>query len=302
MKRTSNPSQWGTILANLFEGAHAAVHPPGKFRWHSAAGEHHDTWKEHSSQALAIDVFGTLQVCDERDVILDRIATELGLPTGGPWQVTLEWHDPDNLLHEKQPTWVDAVAQSPNTLIFFECKFTESDGGTCSQTGQRKGEARCNGSYMWQINSANGQEGRCILTTKGIHYWEVIPTIFDYDANESYFQCPFRGSWFQWMRNLTVCKAAAQKAGLKPAVVVVYADAPGLPMAARVKSEEWDKLKGRLQPRAITFEAMSFQTLLTLAREALPANETLTELEAWVQGKISRVSQRIMERKSRPFG
>ncbi len=49
MKRSSNPSQWGTILANLFEGAHAAVHPPGKFRWHSAAGEHRDAWKEHSS-------------------------------------------------------------------------------------------------------------------------------------------------------------------------------------------------------------------------------------------------------------
>ncbi len=216
--------------------------------------------------------------------------------------MTLEWHDPDNLLHEKQPTWVDAVAQSPHTIIFFECKFTESDGGTCSQTGQRKGESQCNGSYMWQTNSANGQEGRCLLTTKGIRYWEVIPTIFDYDANESYFQCPFRGSWFQWMRNLIVCKAAAQKAGLKPAVVVVYADAPGLPMATRVKSEEWEKLNGRLQPSAITFEAMSFQTLLTLAREALPNHSTLVELEAWVQGKISRVSQKIMERKSRPFG
>lgn len=302
MKRITNPSKWGTILANLFEGAHPAIEQADTFRWHSAAGEQWDTWKEHSSQALAIDVFGTLKVHEHRDSILNRIAAELGLPTGGPWTVTLEWHDPDNLLHEKQPTWVDAVAQSPQAIIFFECKFTESDGGSCSQThlsrsGKTKGQRQCNGSYMWQ----DEQESRCILTSKGIRYWDYIPKVFDYDANDSYFQCPFRGSWFQWMRNLTVCAAVAQEAKLKAAMLVVYADAPGLSMAARVRSPEWDQLKGRLQPGVIKFQAISFQNVLLLALSALPNDPTLLELNTWVNGKIDRVSERIMERRQRSF-
>jgi hypothetical protein len=306
MNRSSNPSQWGTILANLFEGAHAAVEGPNTFRWHSAAGEHCDTWKEHSSQALAIDVFGTLKVSEDRDAVLDRLAAQLGLPAGGPWEVTLEWHDPDNLLHEKQPTWVDAVAQSPQTIIFFECKFTENDGGSCSQmhmvrTGKQKGQRPCTGSYMWQTNPANGREARCILTTKGMRYWDVIPQVFDYDAGASYLECPFRGSWFQWMRNLTVCAAVAQHTGLKPAMVVVYADAPGLAMAARVKSSDWERLTGRLQRGVIAFQAMSFQSLTALARKTVPRNTTLAEMDVWVNGKINRVSQQLMERRDQPF-
>lgn len=298
-----HPSQRATILSNLFEAAHAAVEPWQQFRWHSAAGERLDAWKEHSSQALAIDVFGTIKTSARRDQVLDRIAAELGLPTGGAWTLTLEWHDPLNHLHEKQPTWVDAVAQSPHCLIFFECKFTETDGGACSQTRRlrpgrhngpvpdsvTRGQAQCNGSYMWRVNPVNRREARCALTAKGIRYWEAIPRVFDYDANDSYFECPFRGSWFQWMRNLTVCAEAARHAGLKPAVVIVYADGPGLPMAARVRSPEWERLAARLQPGAITFKAFSFQRVVGLAQQAVPGEAVWQELDRWVEGKIQRV-------------
>jgi hypothetical protein len=294
--RIPHLSQQATILANLFEGAQAAVLPWGKFRWHSAAGEGWDTWKEHSSQALAIDVFGALQLSDQRDVVLDRLAAELALPTGGPWQVSLEWHDPHNYLKERQPTWVDAVAESPRSLIFFECKFTESDGGSCSQTqplktGPHKGLVQCNGSYMWQVNPATGREARCTLTDKGIRYWEVIPRVFDY-ADESYFECPFRGAWFQWMRNLTVCAEYARQRNLRPAFVVVYADAPSLPMARRVQSPEWQRLVGRLQSDQIAFQAIAFQTLTALAQAADPANSLWAQLADWVRGKIERVTEK----------
>jgi hypothetical protein len=287
-------SQRATLLANLFEAAHPAVGFGEQIRWHSAAGERADTWKEHSSQALAIDVFGTIKVSARRDQVLDRLAAALGLPAGGPWAVSLEWHDPHNHMREKQPTWVDAVAQSPRCLIFFECKFTETDGGTCSQTrrlrsGPEQGPPACNGSYMWKTTAVGGEEVRCPLTAKGIRYWEIIPSLFDYDANESYFECPFRGAWFQWMRNLTVCAEAARHAHLKPAVVIVYADGPGLPMAARVASPDWQRLMGRLQPGAICFQALSFQRLVALACEAVPEAAVWQALDRWVKGKIRRV-------------
>lgn len=293
-RSASDPTRYGSILGNLFPAAHAAVQPLREFHWHSAAGERYDTWKVQSSQALAIDVFGTLLAAPTREAVLDGWAAALGLPAGGPWEVALEWRDPANHLREKTRTVVDAMARSPQTLIFFEGKFTESDGGGCSQTGRlpsgpHRGQRQCTGSYMWQVNPATGEEARCALTAKGLRYWEVVPRVFDYDAEQSYFECPFAGAWFQWMRNLTVCYEAAQQSGRRPAFVVAYADGPGLSMAARVRSAEWERLRGRLQPRAISFQAMAYQDLIALARSSAPADPTWPALAAWVQNKIDSV-------------
>jgi hypothetical protein len=292
--RPALAARQASILANLFPAAHEAVEPFECFRWHSGAGDRYDTFKIQSSQALAIDVFGTLRCAGSRDTVLDAVGARLGLPPGGPWEVSLEWHDPDNLLHEKQRTWVDAVARSPQALVFFECKFTESDGGSCSQTqplrqGRRKGLRQCNGQYMWQVNPANGKEARCALTAKGLRYWDIIPRVFDYDAGASYFECPFAGPWFQWMRNLTIAHEVARHAGMRPALVVAYADGAGLPMAARVRSAEWARLRGRLQRDVVPLHAVSYQTLLAWACAAAPADPTWPALARWVQNKIDTV-------------
>ncbi len=286
----ADASRRATILRNIFPAAHAALEPWEAFRWHGGPGERSDTYKTHSSQALAVDVFGTLQQAAGRDRALAAVARAAGVPTAGPWTVALEWHDPGNALREKQPTWVDAVARSPHSLIFFECKFTEHDGGRCTQTqANPRGQRPCTGRYMWQTNPANGREARCALTGKGIRYWEEIPRVFDYDAEASYFECPFAGAWFQWMRNLTVCAAAARREGLRPALVLAYADGPGLPMAARVRGAEWARLLSRLQPGVIGLHALSLQTLVGLARAANPAEPVWDELAAWVQRKIDEV-------------
>jgi hypothetical protein len=283
-----------SIEANLFPHALEAVEPWNEFPWHGAAGESCDTFKEHSSQALAIDVFGTLKQQPDRDVVLDAVAARLGLPGGGPWRVDLEWRDPDNLLKEKTRTRVDAAARGAHSLILFECKFSEHDGGNCSQThkvakGKHKGMAPCTGWYQLQTNPANGKEARCALTAKKIKYWDHIPAVFGYAADVTLAPCPFAGAWFQWMRNLTTCRAVGQQYGLKPAFAVVYADGPGLSMASRIGSAEWLWLKSRVDPAEVTFEALSYQALVALAQRASPASPVWPELAAWVNRKISSV-------------
>jgi len=283
-----------SIEANLFPYAHAAVEPWEGYRWHSAAGEVCDAFKEKSSQALSIDVFGTLKLHPRRDRLLDALALQLGLPPGGPWEVALEWHDPDNVLAEKTPTWVDAVARSPQALILFECKFTEPDGGVCGQTqpitkGRRAGLRQCTGHYRSQTNAANGREARCALSAKGLRYWDYVPTVFGFDADVNYTPCPFAGPWFQWMRNLTTAAAVGQHNQLRPAFVVVYADEPRLPMATRVRQPGWQRLESIVNPAAVTFRTQSYQSLLALAHRADPADPLWPELALWVERKIASV-------------
>jgi hypothetical protein len=91
------------------------------------------------------------------------------------------------------------------------------------------------------------------------------------------------------MRNLTTAYAAARRAGVRPAVVVAYADGPGLPMAARVRSREWLHLRDRMQRNAMALHAVSYQTLLAWAGAAAPHDETWPALTHWVQDKIDTV-------------
>jgi hypothetical protein len=41
------------------------------------------------------------------------------------------------------------------------------------------------------------------------------------------------------MRNLVVAYKVSRQKNKQPAVVIVYADSPGLPMAQKVRSNEW---------------------------------------------------------------
>ena len=61
------------IKRNLFPAAHSAVEPWDEFRWHTDRGGECDTDKDNSSQALAIDVFGTLSQIKSRHHIFNEI-------------------------------------------------------------------------------------------------------------------------------------------------------------------------------------------------------------------------------------
>jgi len=285
------------VQANLFPQSRVAVVPWDQFPWHTGIGGKCDTWVAHSSQALAIDVFGLLKVTNQtdRDAVLGQWANGLELPTAGPWSVELEWSDPDNLLKERRPTQVDAVAESPQAIIFIEAKFTEQEGGGCSQplplgSGSNKGKLQCNGNYELQTNPVNDVTESCALTGKGIRYWDVIPKVFNIEPGSDHKPCPFAGSWFQWMRNLVVSYEVARHKGLSPAFVLAYADGIHLSIAKMVQSNEWARLLDQLNENAIGVGAFSYQQLISDARQVVSgsSSDTWNALDRWVQGKIKR--------------
>jgi len=286
----TTPELRAAVEANLFPASRAAVEPWDEFPWHGP-----DTAKINASQALAIDLFGTLKLSSDKDIVLGSLARDLGLPAEGPWKVCLEWSDiSPNHMRETARTAVDVVLSSPRALIFVECKFTEISGAKCSQRkpiakGANRGIVQCNGSYALQTNLANKLESRCALTAKAIRYWEVIPQVFNLTSDIDYSPCPFAGPWFQWMRNLTVCHAVARSQGQQPAFVLAYADGPTLPVAGHVRSLDWQTFLGHTRPEAIQCHAVSFQEILGLIQKAAPDNPVWSELSAWVDNKIKVV-------------
>ncbi len=237
---------------NIFPAAHQACEPWEKFPWHKWAHA------AHSSQALAIDVFGTIKTSANCDKILDALAKTLGLPTGGPWTITLEWTARPTLLNEPRPTQVDVYAENPQSVILFECKFTEQDGGACSQTVKRTKTSPCNGNYVQQINHENDMTSRCALSGKGIQYWDIIPKVFHLDAEADHLPCPFAGPAYQWMRNLVVAYKVARQKNKQPAVVIVYAESPGLPMAQKVRSKAWTQFARTVKQDQVPLHVRSY--------------------------------------------
>jgi hypothetical protein len=280
------------LARNLFPAAHQACEPWDTFPWHAGRGGTIDTHVAHSSQALAIDVFGTIKTSPDRDSILDALAQHIGLPTGGPWTVTLEWTARPTLLNEPRPTQADVYAESPGAVILFECKFTEQDGGACSQTIRRNGSQPCPGNYLPPSSAHNGLSHRCVLSEKGIQYWDIIPKVFHLDAHADYQPCPFAGPAYQWMRNLVVAYKVARQKNKHPAVIIVYADNPALPMAQKVRSEEWTQFVRTVKPDQVPLRVRSYQEILILAQEAGREGRgeprVWKDLAEWVNRKIAR--------------
>ncbi len=288
------------VERNLFPRCRAAVEPWDKFKWHTDASGQCDTWKPHSSQALAIDLFGTIQQTtrEERDAILGAVASDIGLPSDGPWNVQLEWEDAKNHLRESgKLTQVDSLATSPHAAICFECKFGERDGGSCSQTsplgkGANKGKIQCNGRYELQSNPARPKvSARCALSGKNIRYWEVIPKVFAFDAGADLAPCPFSGPWYQWMRNLVLAHELGPAQGLPSRFVVVYADHPSLPFPSMLASTAWSDFLRLVRKDTVGLHTMSYQSILKRITETLSdQSPTWHELNDWICGKITLVA------------
>jgi len=201
------------IERNLFPSAQAIVRNRPEFPWHRDRSGAVTASRVESSQALALDVFETIRGLDARDVIVAAWVNHLRLPlpVDGTWTVDIEHVVDRGLLGELRPTQLDALLRAPGALIVCECKFTEGDGGTCSQTGpissgSHAGLAQCNGRYELQRNPVNDLRARCALTAKGIRYWATIPEVLGFNADLDHSPCPVAGGWYQWMRNLVVAR------------------------------------------------------------------------------------------------
>ena len=266
------------VRANMFAPAHAAISDWERFPWHFGAPS------LHSSQILAADVFGTIQTRGDqmRDAVLSAVAEKVGVSPEGPWRLELEWQDSKNLLAEKTPTQVDAVAFGANAIILFECKFTEGGGG-CSQIKPDKhGAAACDGSYALQQNPRSKAFARCALTAKGIKYWDFIPAVYDLSAETDYAPCPFAFDAYQWMRNLALAYCLEQTTAKNAVVVAAYADAEHLQTAHKVRHGGLG-LPPKDPNRAI--KPLSYQALISIAKVAAP-DPIWEALSDWVLRKI----------------
>jgi hypothetical protein len=278
------------IKANLFPSSHASIDDWDKFPWHSHNGMI-QTYKRESSQALAIDVFGSIMVSKDRDIILGSMARICSLPDEGPWTLKLEWSDPDDLLREPRPTQVDAIAFGRRATLIIECKFTEPGGG-CSQpnvvrSGAHKGKRQCNGSYEPQVNPINGHEARCALTGKGIRYWDFIPSIFGIDGLHDYQPCPFKDDTYQWMRNIVLANClTTHDRGC--AVIAAYADSDTLPTAKKVRSGKLGFVSD-CGTRLVT--PMSYQSIVSNAADLSDQRADWDKLYVWVNEKIASVTR-----------
>jgi hypothetical protein len=129
------------------------------------------------------------------------------------------------------------------------------------------------------------------LSGKQIRYWEVIPQVFRLDAKSDHHPCPFAGPAYQWMRNILVGYEQARRLHKQAAVVIVYADAPHLSMAKKVRSSEWTQFVQTVKQDDVTLQVRSYQEILLLAQEVARGNETneqvWTELAEWVDRKIA---------------
>ena len=298
-----DPDHRRRLEANIFPFAHAAIQSWEEFPWHLDGSRHCDSHKPHSSQALAMDVFGTLAVLDaaDRDSILENLAARIGLPTAGPWSVQLEWSDTQNRLREsgQQKSQIDAVAVGKRSVIFFECKFTEENGGKCSQvnplrSGAHRGLRQCNGTYSLQVNPANGRSSRCSLTAKGIRYWELVPSLFELANDVDHSPCPFAGPSYQWMRNLILAKAVTDDEGKSAAFVITYADSPRLKFPRQLKSPAWDQFMRWLPSSSVPVVTRSYLELIKEGEGVLsgPGAMVLKDLFVWVERKIEQACTR----------
>jgi hypothetical protein len=286
--------------ANIFPASRKAIENDTVFPWHKEA------YKINSSQALAIDLFGYIQVSENRDIVLNELSNKLNTPSESPWEVKLEWSDPKNLLNEDEryPTQVDSILQNKKSLIFCECKFTEDNGGSCNQvkpfrSGPQKGLIQCNGRYKEQVNPYNAISSKCALSGKNIRYWEVIDDLFERSIY-GHKKCPFSGSWYQWMRNITICSEVALDQGLKPGFLLVFADDSEFSVAKKVRSQEWTEFLNHIKPGKIEVTAISYQRILKIITDLnLSDHEIWLDLEQWVLSKINLSSIILKNRKPR---
>lgn len=283
------------VQRNIFSGAHDAIWQA--FPWHKGAAS------SHSSQALAVSVFGTAAVHPERQILINEMLHLMfrwDSQGDDGWRVELERDLPRSLLGERRPTQVDVLLQNKAIAVLLECKFTEVSGGPCSQTkplssGRHKGLIQCDGNYREQTNPVNGKTARCALSAKSIRYWKYIPKYFDLDRGKDYEPCPFAGPAYQYMRNTLAAGQWAKNHDQKRAAFgLVYVKGDAFPLANEVADpqSEWSQFTAHLRADSpLEIATVSYQSILDAWRRRLPKDRVLAQLDDWVMERVHNAGQ-----------
>lgn len=263
------------IKKNLFYRSWDAITDYKKFDWQTYAD------KVNSSQAFAIDFWGCVKVSPQKDKIINTFFNK----NCTNWKIIFEYTD-KSLLSEIGSTQIDVIIESDNCTLFLESKFTEPNGGKCSQTAKTTYyDFQCNGNYEKQTNPVNKISSKCALTGKGIKYWENIDKLTNFSKDAEYQPCPFKEGEFQWMRNICFAEAYSKKHNKKTTEnYLVYYNSPKCPISKKVENQTY---LGKLKDNIInsdSFRALSYNDLLNIAISCFNSSE-LDEKQVWIDLK-----------------
>ncbi len=234
-----------------------------------AAERHRWFGSMRSSQALAQSVFANLAVLGRLDV-LEGLAAEDGAPAfftaAAGYRGTLEYAV--GTLGEPRPTSVDAFLRGPTTIA-VEVKLAEDGFGRCSRPRLRPRDANfardhCDGSFTVQ----RGRRTRCSLSEIGVRYWDYLPDLFAWNANEDLVPCPLDPT-YQLARNvLAACVGADRERDATHAHALVIYDARNPAFQSGGDADaQWHATRTALRdPRLL--RRISWQTMAARLAEA----------------------------------
>jgi hypothetical protein len=151
-----------------------------------------------SSQALALSLFGNLAIHGQIDWLGD-IKDDEGLAAFGTSLLSASSFSMEHevsCFNEPRPTSLDAAILG-HYQVAIECKLTEREFGPCSMPRSKDMKKHCDGSYSVQGN----RNKRCSLSEAGVRYWDFVPRLFTWLADENADKCPLRNN-YQIVRNV----------------------------------------------------------------------------------------------------
>jgi len=220
------------------------------------AADHHRWFASMaSSQALCQSVFGSLKVMGQIEALVG-IAAEDGLPAF--FATANDASEPElehtiRTLNEPRPTSIDAFFPGSHRVA-VEVKFTEAEFGTCSRprlTPKNPNFSRdaCDGTLSHQRE----RHHRCALTEQKIQYWQYVPSLFRWTADQDLNPCPLARS-YQLVRNLLAVSVTGDDSveTEKAHVLVIYDNRNPAFHAGGKADSQWNQ----------TVQALRYPTML----------------------------------------
>lgn len=189
------------------------------------SGRHKWFRSMNSSQALAQSVLGNLATYG----FLNRLTVlrdDDGMALLGKARVSTDNFAMEykvDYLGERRRTSLDGYLGG-EYRVAIECKFTESEVGTCSRPRLTRADSNyeseyCNGNYARQRE----RKGHCSLSEIGVLYWQYIPHLFRWKSDLDLIPCPLNEN-YQLVRNILAVgvKPEGQVAAANGHVVLIY--------------------------------------------------------------------------------